>query len=400
MPEIDEQVKTGVAQALAELGVTKETMADLAKMKEVKRAEIGERTTNVEVGEDPKMKFKSLSETLRAVKTATTRGQVDPRLTYKAATGLGEGISVDGGFLLQPQISSGLIQRVYEIGQITSRCQKITIGSGSNTLKLNAVDETSRASTRMGGIVGYWLEEAGTITASKPKFRVMTLDLKKVGALFYATDELLQDLPAMETVVSNGCAQELAFQVESAIFSGNGVGKPLGIQAGNAHVTVAKETAPAQAAATILTENIFKMWSRMYAPCRANAAWYINQDCEPQLFSLYKVVGVGGVPVYMPANGLSEKPYGTLMGRPVIPVEYAETLGSEGDITLADFSQYILADKGDVQAASSIHVEFLTDQQCFRFIYRVDGQPIWSQPLTPHKGTNTVSPFVNLAARA
>ena len=400
MPEMEEQVKQGVAQALAELGVTKETMADLAKMKEVKRTEIGEKTTNVIVGEDPKMMFKSLSQTLRAVKTATTRGQVDPRLVYKAPTGMGEGISSDGGFLLQPQISTGLIQRVYEIGQITSRCQKLTIGSGANTLKLNAVDETSRASTRMGGILGYWLEEAGTITPSKPKFRVMTLDLKKVAALFYATDELLQDLPAMETVVSNGCAQELTFQVESAIFGGNGVGKPLGIQVGDAHVTVAKETAPAQAAATILTENIFKMWSRMYAPCRANAVWYINQDCEPQLFSLYKVVGVGGVPVYMPANGLSEKPYGTLMGRPVIPIEYAETVGSEGDITLADFGQYILADKGDIQAASSIHVEFLTDQQCFRFVYRVDGQPIWSKPLTPHKGTNTVSPFVNLAARA
>jgi HK97 family phage major capsid protein len=114
---------------------------------------------------------------------------------------------------------------------------------------------------------------------------------------------------------------------------------------------------------------------------------------------LSQVIGTAGVPVYLPANGISGQPYGTLFGRPVIPVEYADTLGTEGDITLADYSQYVLADKGGVQTASSMHVAFLTDEMVFRFIYRVDGEPIWHAALTPFKGSNTLSPFVTLATR-
>ena len=399
MPEMDEQVKQGVAQALADLGVTKETMSDLAKMKEVKRAEIGEKTTNVIVGEDPKMKFHGLGEQLHAIyKFATTR-EMDPRLT-KAATGMNEGIDSQGGFLLQPEVVAGIMSRANEIGQITSRCRKMTIGGQANSMVFNAIDESSRASNRWGGIVGYWLAEAGTKTPSHPKFRQMTLTLKKVIGAFYATDELLQDVPALESLCMQGFSEEINFQVEDAIINGTGAGKPLGITNANCLVAVAKETSPAQAADTVLSENIFKMWSRMYAKSRANAVWLINQDIEPQLFGMYKMVGVSGVPVYLPAGGLSQAPYGTLLGRPVIPVEYCATLGDQGDIMLCDFSQYVLADKGGVQSASSIHVAFMTDESVFRMVYRCDGQPLWNSALTPYKGSNTLSPFVALAARA
>jgi len=78
--------------------------------------------------------------------------------------------------------------------------------------------------------------------------------------------------------------------------------------------------------------------------------------------------------------------------------EFNPTLGAVGDILLADMSQYIMIDK-DVQSASSIHVQFLTDQVAFRFVYRCDGQPKISAPLTPYQGAGTLSPFVALAAR-
>ena len=138
-----------------------------------------------------------------------------------------------------------------------------------------------------------------------------------------------------------------------------------------------------QAAATIEYENILKMWSRAHARSRMspNMIWAINQDTEPQLNSMTAPVGTGGVPAYLPPGGLSQSPYGTLMGKPVIPTEHNETLGTVGDIALIDLSQYLLTDKGGVEAASSMHVEFLTGQETFRFTYRVDGQPLWSAHL-------------------
>ena len=84
----------------------------------------------------------------------------------------------------------------------------------------------------------------------------------------------------------------------------------------------------------------------------------------------------------------------------MIPGEYTQTLGTQGDILLVDLSQYLLVDKGGVEAAQSMHVRFLNDEMTYRFIYRVDGQPIWNAALTPFKGTNTLSPYVTLDARA
>ena len=46
-----------------------------------------------------------------------------------------------------------------------------------------------------------------------------------------------------------------------------------------------------------------------------------------------------------------------------------------------------------------MHVAFLTDEMVFRITYRVDGEPMWTAPLTPFKGSNTKSPFIALASR-
>jgi HK97 family phage major capsid protein len=163
-------------------------------------------------------------------------------------------------------------------------------------------------------------------------------------------------------------------------------------------VSVAKETG--QAAASIVGENIMKMWARLWNTSRRSAVWAINQDTLPQLMQLQLPVGTGGVPLYMPPGGLSAAPYGTVLGRPVIESEYCQTLGTVGDIMLLDFNQYQMIEKGGVEAASSIHVRFVYDETCFRFVYRVDGQSKWNAALTPKNGTNTVSPFVSLATRA
>jgi hypothetical protein len=48
----------------------------------------------------------------------------------------------------------------------------------------------------------------------------------------------------------------------------------------------------------------------------------------------------------------------------------------------------------------SIHLRFDYDESVFRFIFRLDGAPWWPAALTPYKGSNTQSCFVNLADRS
>jgi HK97 family phage major capsid protein len=347
----------------------------------------------------PAGEWRSFGDFLQAVvRAGTPGGQVDPRLETRAASGLNESVPSEGGFLVSEDYARELLRRTYATGQIASRCRRIPISANANSLKINAIDETSRADgSRFGGVQSFWTAEADAKTATKPKFREMTLELKKLTGLCYLTDELLQDAAALESVVMQSFADEISFKLEDAIIRGDGAGKPLGILNSPALVTVAKETG--QAANTVIAENIFAMWSRCWGRSRQNAVWLINQDVEPQLFSMSMAVGTGGVPVYMPAGGISGQPYSTLFGRPVIPVEYCPTLGTVGDIILVDLSQYLLIDKGGIQTAASIHVRFVFDESCLRVILRVDGQPIRNSALTPYKGSNTLSPYVALATR-
>ncbi len=346
-------------------------------------------------GKDNEKRFSSFGEQLMAAyRAAMPGGKVDERLSTRAASGLNETTPSDGGFLVQQDFVTELLKRTYETGILASKVKKIPISTNANGMKINAIDEDSRANgSRWGGVQTYWEGEADEITASKPKFRQMELSLKKLTGLCYATDELLQDAAALEAVIRQAFAEEFGFKIDDAILSGSGEGEPLGILSSGAIVTVAKEASQTD---IITVENLIKMWNRLWSRSRANAVWYINQELEPYLYTLK----IGDKPVYIPAGGLSEKPYGTLFGRPVVPIEQCSAAGEVGDIILADIGQYLLIDKGGVKSASSIHVRFLYDENVFRFIYRVDGKPIWTKPLTPYKGSATVSPFVTLAKRS
>lgn len=349
-------------------------------------------------GDRPQDRFKSLGEQLVAVKAASRAGgTVDPRLFN--ATGMSESVSSDGGFLVQQDFTNDLLQEVFATGMLASRCRRIPISGNANGIKINGVDETSRASTRYGGILGYWKDEAATKTASKPKFRQIELNLKKLIGLCYATDELLADASALEAFIRQAFVGEFGFLLDDALINGSGAGQPLGVLNAGSLVSVAKEAG--QAATTILVENIVKMYARRFASQTANYAWFYNQDIEPQLHTMSLAVGTGGSAVYMPPGGISSAPYGRLMGLPAMAIEQCSTLGTVGDIILANFQNgYILAEKGGIQADMSIHVNFIYDESCFRFVLRVDGQPVRASALTPYKGTNTLSHFIALATRS
>jgi len=333
--------------------------------------------------------FESEGKFLIAVKNAALGRGYDKRLNgRKAPTGMSEGVPSDGGYLLQQQYAAGLLQRMYNVGNILSRISTDPIGPNSNSMAYNGLDETARtAGYAYGGIRAYWVAEGATITASKPKFRQVELKLKKIAALCHATDEQLEDSTNLEAWLTRTVPEALRFQVEDAVYEGNGVGKPLGIMSSGCLISVYREEL-----VKIHASDIVNMWARRWAGVN-DYVWLINQDAVGEL--LQCVLGTY-FPVYLPAGGLSAAPYATILGKPVFEIEYAATLGTTGDIMLASLSQYQAIDKGGVKAARSLELDFLTDETAFRFTYRIDGEPLWDTTLTPLHGSNTQSPFVVL----
>ena len=288
--------------------------------------------TPVDVRKDQKEQrnrdsFASQGEFFQAVMRAGSPERiVDPRLTTKRAEGLSEGIPSDGGFLVDTEMSGGIMKNVWEASPILSRISKTTLSGNKNGMKFNGIDETSRATgSRYGGITGYWKAEAALKTKSTPTFRQIELNLNKLIGLCYATDELLDDAAALEQTIKEGFSAEFDFLLANAIINGTGAGQPLGINNAGCVISVGAEVG--QTSNTVVFENINKMWSRMMASSRPNAIWICNQDVEPQLHQMSIAVGTGGVPVYMPAGGMAAAPHGTLFGRPVVAIEQCPVLG-------------------------------------------------------------------------
>jgi HK97 family phage major capsid protein len=346
-----------------------------------------------------KPSFRHLGEQLIAVANFYTgRGQDSRLLEMRAASGLNEGTPSEGGFLVQTDFSSELLRNTYETNEIPNRCRRIGISGNSNNFSMNIIDETSRASgSRWGGIQVYRLAEAAAKTASKPKFAQINLKLEKLAGLCYATDENLQDASQLGAIIQQGFTEEFGFKLSDEIIRGDGAGKCLGILNSPALVTVNKEAG--QTADTVITENILKMWkSRM----GRNLVWIYNQEIEDQLRMLTMPIGTGGVLMPLYTSPTMPGGWGSILGAPALSSEVASGAGDVGDIILADLSQYLLIDKGGIQTAESIHVLFLTDETTFRFVYRVNGQPMAKNKITPYKRTDTsfyMSPFITLQAR-
>jgi len=149
----------------------------------------------------------AFGEFLQAVKNVSMNPVMradEPRLKWEAALGAGEAGGADGGFLTTVDVAQGILERMYEVGQILGLVKHIPLSGTNNALELNAIDETSRATgSRFGGVQGYWTDEGGSVTATRPKFRKISLKLKKLAALGYATDELLGDAGALESVMND-----------------------------------------------------------------------------------------------------------------------------------------------------------------------------------------------------
>lgn len=317
----------------------------------------------------------------------------------KAVQGMSEGIGADGGFAVIPEFSQNILTRVYD-SSLFEMTDNYTVAGNTMTFPRNA--ETSRKDgQRAGGLLAYWVDEGVPITSSKPTIATISLKLKKVAVVVYLTDELIQDAgQSLEAYVTRKASEEFKFQVDNSIVAGQGTARPQGILYSNATYQAAKTTG--QAAKTFTTQNVLEMDRHLYLGSDEKAEWWMNQNVKPQLYSMTLGVGTGGVVTYMPPGGISGKPYGTLMGRPVRFIEYAQPLGTAGDVMLVDPSHYITISKGGIVQAQSIHVEFLTDQLALRFTMRVDGETWENAPVIPYQGDSVLdvqSSFITLAAR-
>lgn len=343
---------------------------------------------------DPKRGFASFGQFAQAVRLASAGGaRPDDRLLIGAAapsTYSGEGTGQDGGFAIPPGYSTNIWQLSLAEDSLLPLTDNTEISGNSMVFPK---DETTPWGT--DGVRAYWQAEAAAANASKMKLGTTTLRLHKLLALVPLTDELLADAVALDSYLMKKVPVSIRWKTNESILFGTGAGQPVGAFNSNAVITVVKESG--QATLTLDPKNISKMVSRLPVGSLGRAIWMMNNDVLPALDNLT----LGNYPIYMPVSqGAQASPYGALKGRPVQISQHANTFSAQGDILLADLSYYRTITKaGGIETATSMHLYFDADATAFRATFRIDGQPEILNPINPAKGSNTMSPFVQLGAR-
>lgn len=335
--------------------------------------------------------FRSMGEFANVV--ASGEAKKDPRIAAAASTYGSETTLADGGYAVPPDFRETIVKKIGAEDSLLSRTdQQFTSGD-----RLTVPLDNTTPFQETGGIQVYWDNEGAAMTPSKPALEQLECKANRMTCLVPVTQELLDDARSLSQYLPGKVADKFTSKINKAIINGDGVAKPKGLLQAGSKIAVAEEGS--QDPATIVFENITKMWSRMHASLRSGAVWLMNQDIEPQLYGM--TVPGATFPAYLPPGGLSGAPYGTLMGRPVIAQEWCSTLGTEGDIILTNLSTYLTVQKvGGMKSDVSIHLYFDQNLVAFRFVMRMGGQSWWSAAMTRANGSNTLSNIVTLATRS
>lgn len=347
-----------------------------------------------------KNEFKSFGEFLSAGRNAQLNGLVDKRLTEFKATGhMSEVDDYQGGFFVPDDFANRIILAVFEESIVRPRAG-LVLPMTRDRMVVPRIVETSRASTLMGGIAAVWLEEAGDKSSnlSKPAIGAIGLNAHKLVTSTWMSNELFEDMgmPA-EQFFTQTFSKVIRFEEDDRFINGTGAGQPLGILNARCTISVAKDTG--QDDLTISLANVTGMEARLTTVSHSTAIWLVHPTGLPQLRTLVdKTTGTN----HFVETGMAGNVQGAgwLLGKPVIVTEKCQTLGTKGDIYLADFNAYIIGDRGlSIDFSAHTPDGFPKDETFCRVISRVDGQPVLDSPITPRYGTTTLSPFVTLDSR-
>ena len=398
--KLDALIKTqGDSYIQAQL---KEKMADVVKGAAVEDEKLKE-------ADKDNKKFKSLGDFLLAVRRFRMNRDLDNRLTFitkdsqfvKTAGHMEIGEDSQGGFLVPEVYQKELQQIALENEIVEPNGATVFPPIATDSLKIPTIVDTSHASSVFGGVVAYWTAERGEKTPTKPAFGQIELVPKKLAGLTYTSNELLMDSAiALEPLIKRMFGTAMGYFKDDAFLNGTGAGQPMGILSCGALKTVFRNTVN-----RVFFEDLREMYACMLPSSHRYAFWVINPSVLPDLIGMTSndlAPAAGTNPIWLNHQMGATSPLpGTIFGRPFIISEKMPGLGTQGDIGYFDFRYYLIFNRQPITIDASTHVAFTTDETCWRFVLRVDGQ-CWPQsPITPRHAAapvTTISPFVVLAA--
>lgn len=331
--------------------------------------------------------FTGFGEYLKEVRHACLGHPKDMRL--KTAGYMETGDDSQGGFLVPEEWADDILAVAMEEAIVRPRAT--VINTKRDSLKVRRLVDTSRAANYFGGITFKWHSEAAEkgSNATNPVLGELELNIHKLVGGMFVSNELMDDYDSFGDFMTLSFGRALAYEEDYHYFWGTGVGQPLGIMNAGATIQHARTTgfgAPVAA-------DLASMAGRLLPDSWQRAVWMIN----PVVLAGWATDATAGANAY----GIIDLSSMTCLGRPIIVTDKCAASGTSGDVILADWQHYVIANRSlEISVSSETpgygSHGFITDESFWRIVLRVDGQPSHSTAITPKLGGETLGAFVIL----
>jgi HK97 family phage major capsid protein len=314
------------------------------------------------------------------------------RLEKVYKTALAEETGAQGGYGVPVEFGEVLLEKAKDFNALRRAGVPTTVLNARSkeypTLDIETAPSAGRTAYA-GGVIGYWTEEAASITESEPRFTMIELVLHKLAAYALASNEVRDDfVESIDGIMARSFAKAIGAAEEYAFFRGDGVGKPKGIMESSALISAARS-----AASTVALADLAQMISDFTPDSYNSGNWFVSPTVLDQIIQLVSA------PLSWMDNMRDAWMQSSLLGYPLYVVGCLPALNTAGDILLVDPNYYLVGDhKSGLSIGFSEHYRFANDQVAWRVTRRVDGQPLIDSSITMEDASTTVSPFVALAA--
>jgi HK97 family phage major capsid protein len=354
----EEKIKDAAKDVVAGLGIDKifDELSKINSRMDTRDAPVEEKKAKGLLDLEALMKKDIKEMTVKEKVVGFFQAMIQNNTTVLKA--LSEGTPADGGYLFPDEFRAEIIRDIAEGNYMRNEVRIVPM-----------TRDVMKAPTLATKPKVVWTAENAAKSTTTAAFNEATLTVKKMAAILYASDELIEDSTEIDVVsfIVDLFAEAIGEEEDRVIWLGNGTTQPTGIVTARAAGTIGSVTC----SGNLSFDNIISLIYALPKKYHKNAKFYVHRTNIKELRTIKESTSGKYIWSDPGAPGLTP----TIFGYPV--VESNEL--PESEIYFGDLKQaYWFGDrkKMSVKISNDTETAFTHDQTAIRVVERIAGNVV------------------------
>jgi HK97 family phage major capsid protein len=287
---------------------------------------------------------------------------------------LNAGTPASGGYVVAPEYSSKIIEKLVQFSPLRGLASVMTIGGSE--VYIPVLDT---------GIAGGWVTETGTRASTEPTFDQMNFKVFEFAGYVPVSQQLLEDsFIDIQAFIAGHIQKQFGKSEATAFMVGDGNGKPTGLL----HTPADYASVTAAADASDIIDRLIETFYKLPGAYAANGSWIMRRET----MGVIRAAADNATKGTLWSDSLANGTPATLLGRPVYESVDMDLLpaatGTTYPIVFGDIaSAYQIVDRVGVGIMRDDYTGADNGTVKFRARRRVGGAPVLTEAAILVKST-------------